>query len=269
MSGGEGMAERIVELRNVSKFFGRICALSGISLGIETGEVVGLIGDNGAGKSTLIKILAGVVQPTWGEILVRGRPVTGWNAARSRNACIETVFQDRALAMQQSVVRNIFMGRELAGYFGWLKLGREMREAERLMQEIGFTSKLLSPRSIVGQLSGGERQGVAIARAIYNEAQLIILDEPTAALSLLEADKVLRFVGQVKASGRSVLFIGHNIHHVYDVADRFIVLDRGRVALEASRADLPSAEALISLMEDVARPPRELVPTSADAEQSQ
>jgi simple sugar transport system ATP-binding protein len=131
MSGGEGMAERIVELRNVSKFFGRICALSGISLGIETGEVVGLIGDNGAGKSTLIKILAGVVQPTWGEILVRGRPVTGWNAARSRNACIETVFQDRALAMQQSVVRNIFMGRELAGYFGWLKLGREMREAER------------------------------------------------------------------------------------------------------------------------------------------
>lgn len=151
------MAERIVELCNISKLFGRICALSGISLGIETGEVVGLIGDNGAGKSTLIKILAGVVQPTSGEILVRGRPVTGWNAARSRNAGIETVFQDRALAMQQSVVRNIFMGRELAGRFGWLKLGREMREAERLMQEIGFTSKLLSPRSIVGQLSGGER----------------------------------------------------------------------------------------------------------------
>ncbi|MFK4724672.1 simple sugar transport system ATP-binding protein [Bradyrhizobium niftali] len=263
------MAERIVELCNISKFFGRICALNGISLGIETGEVVGLIGDNGAGKSTLIKILAGVVQPTSGEILVRGRPVTGWNAARSRNAGIETVFQDRALAMQQSVVRNIFMGRELAGRFGWLKLGREMREAERLMQEIGFTSKLLSPRSIVGQLSGGERQGVAIARAIYNEAALIILDEPTAALSLLETDKVFRFVRQVKASGRSVLFIGHNIHHVYDVADRFIVLDRGQVVLEASRTNLPSAEALITLMEEVARPPRRGAPSSADAEQSQ
>ncbi|TFV75827.1 sugar ABC transporter ATP-binding protein [Bradyrhizobium frederickii] len=263
------MAERIVELCNISKLFGRICALSGISLGIETGEVVGLIGDNGAGKSTLIKILAGVVQPTSGEILVRGGPVTGWNAARSRNAGIETVFQDRALAMQQSVVRNIFMGRELAGRFGWLKLGREMREAERLMQEIGFTSKLLSPRSIVGQLSGGERQGVAIARAIYNEAELIILDEPTAALSLIETDKVFRFVRQVKASGRSVLFIGHNIHHVYDVADRFIVLDRGQVALEASRADLPSAEALITLMEELARPPRGLVPSFAHAEQSQ
>jgi simple sugar transport system ATP-binding protein len=254
MFGEEGMAERLVELRNISKSFGRICALSGINLGLASGEVVGLIGDNGAGKSTLIKILAGVVQPTAGEILIRGQPVTGWSAARSRKAGIETVFQDRALAVQQSVVRNIFMGRELAGRFGWLRLGREIQEAERLMREIGYTSTLLSPRSIVGQLSGGERQGVAIARAIYNEAELIILDEPTAALSLVETDKVFRFVRQVKASGRSVLFIGHNIHHVYDVADRFILLDRGQVALEAARAELPSAEALMTRMEEVARP---------------
>jgi simple sugar transport system ATP-binding protein len=165
------------------------------------------------------------------------------------------VFQDRALALQQSVVRNIFMGRELAGRFGWLKLGKEMREAERLMREIGFTSRLLSPRSIVGQLSGGERQGVAIARAIYNEAELIILDEPTTALSLAETAKVFRFVRQVKESGRSVIFIGHNIHHVYEIADRFVLLDRGHVALEARRSELPSAEALIALMEDAARPP--------------
>jgi len=252
---GEAMGERLVELQGISKSFGRICALRGVNLSVDTGEVVGLVGDNGAGKSTLIKILSGVVQPTSGEILLRGRPVTSWSAARSREVGIETVFQDRALALQQSVVRNIFMGRELAGRFGWLKLGKEIREAERLMREIGFTSRLLSPRSIVGQLSGGERQGVAIARAIYNEAELIILDEPTTALSLAETAKVFRFVRQVKESGRSVIFIGHNIHHVYEIADRFVLLDRGRVVLEAWRSELPSAEALIALMEDAARPP--------------
>jgi simple sugar transport system ATP-binding protein len=254
------MAERLVELRNVSKSFGSICALSDVNVSIDKGEVVGLVGDNGAGKSTLIKILAGVVQPSSGEILVRGQLVTGWSAARSREAGIETVFQDRALAVQQSVVRNIFMGRELAGRFGWLKLGTEMREAERLMREIGFTSNLLSPRSIVGQLSGGERQGVAIARAIYNQADLIILDEPTAALSLAETAKVFGFVRQIKASGRSILFIGHNIHHVYDIADRFVVLDRGKVVLQASLTEVPSAEALIAFMEDVAHPPTTVAP---------
>ena len=211
----------------------------------------GLIGDNGAGKSTLIKILAGVVKPTSGEILVRGEPVGGWNAARSREAGIETVFQDRALAVQQSIVRNIFMGCELKGPLGWLNTGKEAREAERLMREIGFTSKVFAPRSIVGQLSGGERQGVAIARAIYRQADLIVLDEPTTALSLTETNKVFHFVRQARASGRSIVFIGHNIHHVYEIADRFVVLDRGKVELEAKRADVPSVEALIAFMEAV------------------
>ncbi|HTR12237.1 MAG TPA: ATP-binding cassette domain-containing protein [Roseiarcus sp.] len=257
------MAERLIELRNIRKSFGRVDALGGVNLSVDKGEVVGLIGDNGAGKSTLIKILAGVVKPTSGQILVRGNPVSGWNAARSRDAGIETVFQDRALAVQQSIVRNIFMGRELAGRFGWLKLGREVREAERLMREIGFTSRIFTPRSIVAQLSGGERQGVAIARAIYNEADLIILDEPTTALSLAETSKVFHFVRQVKASGRSILFIGHNIHHVHAIADRFVVLDRGNVVLDANRADVRSAEALIAFMEDVAHPRTTLPPSTA------
>jgi simple sugar transport system ATP-binding protein len=248
------MADRLVELRNVTKSYGRVYSLGGVNLHVNKGEVVGLIGDNGAGKSTLIKILAGVIKPTTGEILVRDQPVTGWNAARSRDAGIETVFQDRALAVQQSIVRNIFMGRELAGWLGWLKVDKEVREAERLMREIGFTSEVFTPRSIVGQLSGGERQGVAIARAIYKQADLIILDEPTTALSLTETAKVFHFVRQVRASGRSILFIGHNIHHVYDIADRFVVLDRGKVVLEASRAEIPSAEMLINFMEDVAHP---------------
>src|SRR5437868_8940702 len=147
------MGERLIELKGVTKSYGRVFALGGVDLHVDRGEVVGLIGDNGAGKSTLIKILAGVVKPTAGEIRVRGEPVTNWNAARSRDAGIETVFQDRALAVQQSIVRNIFMGQELTGRFGWLKVGQELREAERLMREIGFTSKVFSPHSIVGQLS--------------------------------------------------------------------------------------------------------------------
>jgi simple sugar transport system ATP-binding protein len=248
------MAERLIELREIAKSFGRVYALGGINLHVDKGEVVGLIGDNGAGKSTLIKILAGVVKPTAGEILVRGQPVAGWNAAKSREAGIETVFQDRALAVQQTIVTNIFMGRELSGLFGWLRIAEEEREARRLMREIGFTSRVFTPQSIVGQLSGGERQGVAIARAIYKQADLIILDEPTTALSLTETAKVFHFVRQVKASGRSIIFIGHNIYHVFDIADRFVVLDRGTVVLEATRADTASAEHLIAFMQRVAHP---------------
>ena len=255
------MAERLIELRNIKKSYGSVYALGGVDLHVDKGEVLGLVGDNGAGKSTLIKILAGAVRPTSGDILVRGKPVHGWNAARSREAGIETVFQDRALAVQQSIVRNIFMGNEIANRFGFLDVEKEVSEAQRLMREIGFTSKVFTPHSIVGQLSGGERQGVAIARSIYREADLIILDEPTTALSLTETNKVFHFVRQVRASGRSILFIGHNIHHVYDIADRFVVMDRGRVALQTTKAEMSSAEDLIRFMEHVAHP------TSADAVQ--
>jgi simple sugar transport system ATP-binding protein len=191
--------------------------------------------------------------------------VTGWSPAKSRESGIETVFQDRALAVQQTIVRNIFMGREIAGPLGFLDNAKERAEAERLMREIGFTSKVFSPDSIVGQLSGGERQGVAIARAIYNKADLIILDEPTTALSLTETEKVFRFVRTVRESGRSILFIGHNIHHVFGIAERFVVLDRGRVALEVTKEQVRSAERLIAFMEHVAHPsgtepPRRPVP---------
>ena len=246
--------DRLIELRNVRKSFGQVFAVEDVSLHVDRGEVVGLLGDNGAGKSTLIKILAGVHAPSAGQILVRGKPVTGWNAARSRDAGIETVFQDRALAVQQTIVRNIFMGRELVTAFGFLDVRRQIAEAERLMREIGFTSKVFSPHSIVATLSGGERQGVAIARALLNRADLIILDEPTNALSLTETEKVFRFVRAVRESGRSILFIGHNIHHVHDIADRFVVMDRGRVALERRRDEVDGAQELIDFMEHVAHP---------------
>lgn len=248
------MSNRIIELKNVTKSYGQVYALGGVDLHVDEAEVVGLVGDNGAGKSTLIKILAGAVRPTGGDIIVRGKPVTGWNAAKSREAGIETVFQDRALAVQQTITWNIFMGREITGPFGFLRVAKQREEASRLMREIGFTSKVFGPNSIVGQLSGGERQGVAIARAIYNQADLIVLDEPTTALSLTETAKVFHFVEQARQAGRSILFIGHNIHHVYDVSDRFVVLDRGRVAAQITKRELGSAEALIKFMEELAHP---------------
>ncbi len=262
------MDERLIELRDIKKSYGSVFAVGGVNMYVERGEVVGLLGDNGAGKSTLIKILAGAVKPSSGEILVRGVLVRDWNAAKSRDAGIETVFQDRALVVQQTIMHNIFMGREITGPFGLLKIGKERAEAERLMREIGFTSEVFSPDSIVGQLSGGERQGVAIARAIYNRADLIVLDEPTTALSLTETAKVFRFVRSVRESGRSVLFIGHNIHHVFDIADRFIVLDRGRVALEKTKVEVGNANHLIEFMEKVALPPGTYDPLAQIADQN-
>lgn len=243
----------IIELRDVTKSFGSVNAVDGVTLKIYPGEVVGLIGDNGAGKSTLIKILSGVHAPTSGEIIVRGERVNGWNAAKSRASGIETVYQDRALAVQQSIVRNIFMGREIRSRLGWIDGKRQYTEANRLMREIGFTSKVFDLDSPVATLSGGERQGVAIARALYFDADLIILDEPTTALSLTETQKVFNFIENVRQRGCAIIFIGHNIYHVHDIADRFVIFDRGQIAAEFDKAHVDSAEKLIEDMHHIVR----------------
>ncbi len=242
--------EKIIELKNVTKRFGGITALNQASLHVENGEVVGLIGDNGAGKSTLIKTLVGVYVPDEGEIIIKGQKVLNWTALKARESGIETVFQDRALCPQQSIVWNIFMGKELKYPFGFVREKEQISEANRLIREIGFTSKLINAESPVGNLSGGERQGVAIARAIYNNAELIILDEPTNALSLNETQKVFDFVKNVKKSNRSVLFIGHNIYHVYDISDRFVILDRGEVVHQLEKKDIKTPEELMKIMRD-------------------
>ncbi len=149
--------ENIIQLNQVTKKFGGITALNKASLYVKKGEVVGLIGDNGAGKSTLIKTLVGVYTPDEGEILIRGNKISSWNALKAREAGIETVFQDRALTPQQSIVKNIFMGKELKYPFGFIKEKKQINEANRLIREIGFTSKLINAESSVGNLSGGER----------------------------------------------------------------------------------------------------------------
>ena len=242
--------QQIIELEKVTKRFGGITALNQASLSVEKGEVVGLIGDNGAGKSTLIKTLVGVHSPDDGIIKIRGEKVSNWNALKARESGIETVFQDRALCPQQSIVWNIFMGKELKYPFGFVREKEQIKEANRLIREIGFTCKLINAESPVGNLSGGERQGVAIARAIYNNAELIILDEPTNNLSLNETQKVFDFVLNVKKSNRSVLFIGHNIYHVYDISDRFVILDRGEVVHQLDKKDIATPEELMKIMRD-------------------
>ena len=240
----------IVELKDVTKKFAGVTALKNVNLSVQKGEVVGLIGDNGAGKSTLIKTLVGVHAPDSGSIEIQGELVEKWNALRARDAGIETVFQDKALCPQQSIVWNIFMGKELTYPFGFVRQKEQIEVANRLIREIGFTSELIDAESPVGNLSGGERQGVAIARAIYNEVELIVLDEPTNNLSLNETQKVFDFIANVKETGRSVLFIGHNIYHVYDISDRFVILDRGEVIHKLNKKEVASAEDLMKIMRD-------------------
>jgi simple sugar transport system ATP-binding protein len=195
--------------------------------------VVGLLGDNGAGKSTLIKIITGYYQPTSGEIFFNGKKVDHLTVPKARELGLETVYQERALAELQTLWRNIFLGRELTTSMGFLDIQRMRDETHRLMTEsMGFTSHAVSPDSTVGKYSGGEKQGVAIVRALFFNADIVVLDEPTMGLSLKESAKLINFVNGIKQAGKSAIFIDHNILHVHNVADRVVVIDRGKVAGE-------------------------------------
>jgi simple sugar transport system ATP-binding protein len=223
-----------------------------VNLELGTGEVVGLLGDNGAGKSTLIKIITGVHQPDEGEIYFGGQRVTGMDVQKARALGVETVFQERALADQLPLWRNIFMGRPVSGPLGFLKVGEMRRSTAELMGEsMGFTSAVLTPNTNVKGLSGGERQGLAIVRALHFQAEIIILDEPTMGLSLKETEKLLQFVEGIRAAGKSAIFIDHNIFHVYSVSDRIVLLDRGRVAGQFVTSRYSLAE-LMDIMREVA-----------------
>ncbi len=241
-----------LELRHISKSFGGVRVLRDVSLKVFPGEVVGLLGDNGAGKSTLIKIVTGVHRPDEGEVVFGGKAVPNLDVQTARALGVETVFQERALAEQLPLWRNIFMGRPLTRRFGFLRTG-EMRQitSDLMGRSMGFTSAVLTPDTTVTGLSGGERQGLAIVRALHFEAEIIILDEPTMGLSLKETEKLLTFVDGIRAAGKSAIFIDHNIFHVYSVADRIIVLDRGTVAGEFPTSRY-SLEELMGIMREVA-----------------
>ncbi len=240
--------EEIARMEGIHKRFGRIHAVNGVDFAVRESEVVGLVGDNGAGKSTLIKILSGLYKPDEGRIFVEGKEVKLSSTNDSRKLGIETIYQDQALVPEMSIWRNLFLGRELIKGVGVVRLldKKKMEELSlKIMQDIGLNIK--SADITVKNLSGGERQGVAIARAMYFRAKLLILDEPTAALSVKESQEVLNFISHLKEQGISSVFITHNLHHVYSVADRFVVLSHGRKVgdVEKSKTTVEELEDMI------------------------
>ena len=244
------MAE-VLRITDVSKSYGSVQALKSASLSVGEGEVLALLGDNGAGKSTLIKVISGVHRPDSGEIAVNGRPVTIRNARDSMAAGIETIHQDTTLAPDLSIARNLFLGREPVR-MAWLgalaPIDRNvLREtSRRLLRRVGIT-KNLDADTPVSSLSGGERQSIAISRAMQFAAKVIILDEPTNNLGVEETHGVLRFVREMKAAGHAVIFITHNIHHVFQVADRAVIMRRGEVveSIDLKGMDILDVEGLI------------------------
>lgn len=228
----EASHEHALQMIGIEKYFGQVCALKDIDLNVGRNEIVGLIGDNGAGKSTLVKILTGVHRPTRGDLYVAGRKINfdKYNVKTAHKYGIETVYQDKSLGEKQVLWRNFFIGRQITRPFGFINVKEEKRIAHEIMvNTIGFRGRGITVDSRVSKLSGGERQGVAIGRAMHFEAELIVLDEPTVALSLKEVQKVINFVHKIKEGGKACVYISHAIQDVYEVADRFVVLDRGEI----------------------------------------
>lgn len=228
------MAEPLIRMENINKFYGRIHALENVNLLVQEREIVGLLGDNGAGKSTLIKVLSGAVPSTSGDIFVRGRKVSIKTTTDAIANGIETIYQDSALVTQLSIARNLFLGREpVRGFKPFNRMDRPAMDAvaSALLKRVGIT-KNIPPSTPISALSGGERQAVAIARAMHFDSDLIILDEPTNNLGVAETQGVLSFVRAARDSGHSCIFIAHNIHHVFQVVNRIVVMRRGRIVAD-------------------------------------
>lgn len=226
----------IIELRDITKSYGSFDALRGVNLDIEEGEVTCVLGDNGAGKSTLIKILAGLHEPTSGELLIDGSPVTFSSPRQAIDAGIATVYQTLAVVDELSVWRNFFLGQELTGAFGVLKQEEMRRICSEQLLEMGIDIPDVNVEA--GNLSGGQRQVVAIARAVYFGARVVVLDEPTAALGVKQSGVVLKFIASARDRGVAIVFVTHNPHHAHMVGDHFTILKLGRQELNASRDEV-------------------------------
>ena len=236
----------LVEMRGIHKWYGNTHAVDGANLTVNKGEIVGLLGDNGAGKSTLIKILAGYHHPDEGEIYVEGEK-RRINSPSDANALgIETVYQEQALVDSMSVARNFYMGREPVKWAGFLD---KQKMTECMVPLRGLGLSIRSPRVLVKNLSGGEKQGTAIGRALHFKAKLCILDEPTRALSVREVRTVLDFVKGLKEANVAAIFITHTLHHVYSVADRYVIMNKGQTVHDTTKDDT-SMEELTAMVMD-------------------
>ncbi len=236
----------LAEMRNIHKWYGRVHAVDGASLTINNGEIVGLLGDNGAGKTTLIKVLSGYHRPDDGEVFIEGEKVRMNSPSEANVLGIETVYQEQALVDSMSVARNFCMGREPVKRAGFLDK-QKMNECMIPLRALGLSIK--SPDLLVKSLSGGEKQGAAIARAMYFKAKLVILDEPTRALAVREVSRILDFVKGLKETNIAVIFITHTLHHVHSVADRFVIMNKGKIVKDIKR-DEASLEELTEVLMD-------------------
>jgi simple sugar transport system ATP-binding protein len=249
------MAGDLIRMEHITKYYGRVRALEDVTFSVREREIVGLLGDNGAGKSTLIKVLSGAVVASSGDIYVRGEKVSIKSTTDAIALGIETIYQDSALVTQLSIARNLFLGREPVKPPRFLnRMDQAVMNdvARHLMRQVGIT-KNIPPTTAIGALSGGERQAVAIARAMHFESDLIILDEPTNNLGVAETQGVLRFVRNARDSGHSCIFIAHNIHHVFQVVDRIVVLRRGRIVaddIDPKKTSIEDVELVITGMEE-------------------
>jgi simple sugar transport system ATP-binding protein len=225
----------LVQAKGIAKSFGRIEALRNVSFELGKAEVLGLLGDNGAGKSTLIKILTGLFPPDKGEILWDGEPVKFHSPRDAYDIGVATVYQDLAIVDLMAIYRNVFLGREKSitkgfGPIKWIDRKKAHADARQAISDIGI--EIRDAEEPIARMSGGERQSVAIARAAYFNPKLLILDEPTSALSLRQTGRVLKSVEEARNKGISIIFITHNVYHVYPIADRFVILSHGESIAE-------------------------------------
>jgi simple sugar transport system ATP-binding protein len=259
----------LLEAAGITKHYGNVVALNDVSCHVDAGEVTCILGDNGAGKSSFIKLLAGVHQPDGGTLLVDGEEVQFTSPRDARAAGIATVYQDLAMVPLMSIWRNFFLGaepRKRVGPIRWFDAAKARAVVRHELREMGIDIR--DPDQPVGTLSGGERQSVAIARAVYFGARVLILDEPTSALGVKQAGVVLKYILQARDRGVAVIFITHNPHHAYPVGDRFVILNRGQSlgTFEKSQIDRNELVRLMAGGEELAALEHELEAIGADVE---
>ena len=245
----ETTTDTLLQLEGVSKKYGPNTVLDDVNLSVGRGEVVGLLGDNGAGKSTLVKIMSGVVPMTSGRYLWQGQELTKVTRPETEKLGVETIFQDSALVPTMTITRNIFMGREITNAFGLLNMRKMDAITTEILDSVVSIEGIKSPKQLVGSLSGGQAQAVAIARAVHFKRSLLILDEPTSALAVRATEALLNYLVALKAEGVSSVLVTHNLHHAFKVCDRHIVMNHGKKILDVRREDTDVEELTAAVVE--------------------
>lgn len=233
--------KQVLSLKNAFKSYGKTKVLKDINLELNEGEVISLLGDNGAGKSTLIKCLSGLENFDKAELSINEKEINlrKYDIKRARDLGFETVYQESSVGLGQEIYRNIFLGREITNTLGFIDIKKEQEISMHLLQNfLGLRGVGINSNSKVNSLSGGERQGLSIARAIYFDSKIVILDEPTTALAIKEVKKVLNFIKTLQEHKKSCILITHNILHAYEVSNRFIMLDRGEIKADIKKNDI-------------------------------